>query len=496
MAKVDLSAEDARVFYGMAAQDLMSFCVATDKNYDPQFFHRVIAEALMKIETGEIKRLLIELPPRSGKSQLTTINFLAWYLGRHPDKNIITASYNSDLASKFGGQTRDLMNEPAYKMIFPQSGLKEDTTAKNYWRTKQGGGYLAVGVGGTATGFGADIIAIDDPVKSSEEADSEVYREKVWDWYTHVARTRLEKDGAIILCMTRWHSDDLAGRILDREVTGGERWHRVTFKAVAEENDRYRDVGDVLWPKKYSKEDLVNTRHEIGERAFYSLYQQTPIAGENQIFRPEWMKKEFEPASLEGKTLNRYITIDVANTEKDGADYTGVLVVDIDADNNWYIVLAKRYRVNIRGLVDLVFNLWNEHKPQKIGVEKNSFADQLKPLLDEQMDERQCWPVVVELEHKGRRKEARIIGALQGRFEKGKIYFRKGAHDDTDALKRELFDFPRGKHDDEIDALAYIDQIGQRPFSQKKEEKTSISSEIEAESQRRGRAKVSIVSRI
>lgn len=475
----ELTAEEVSIFYGLARKDLIDFCIATDKNYDPQWFHEEIAKALHKVETREIKRLIIEMPPRHGKTQLTTINFPAWYLGRHPTEEIITASYGADLAAKFGGQTRDLMGEASYKRIFPEVILKEDTRAKDYWRTKQGGGYMSVGVGGAATGSGANIFLIDDPIKNSEEADSETYREKVWDWYTHVARTRLEKDGAIVVILTRWHSDDLVGRILDREALGGEKWHRITFPAVAEINDRFRDIGDPLWPGKYDAKALEATRYEIGERAFFSLYQQTPIASETQIFRPEWMKKEFLPIDLEDKVTNRVITIDAADTDKEGSDYIGVTVVDWDQDNNWYFTYVKRYRLNILGFVDLIFNLWNEWKPQKIGVEKKSFEDQLKPLLDEQMDERQCYPVVRELDHKGRRKEARIIGALQGRFEKGKIWFKKNPKDDTEALKRELFDFPKGRYDDLADAAAYVEQIGSRPFSNKKTETTGLQNEMD-----------------
>lgn len=359
---------------------------------------------------------------------------------------------------------------------------------------------MSVGVGGPATGSGADIFLIDDPIKNREEADSDVIREKIWDWYTNVARTRLEKDAAIIIIMTRWHQDDLVGRLLERQnhpgVAEDQKWHRVTFQAIAESNDRYRDAGDALWPEKFSVEDLKAVRHDIGERAWFSLYQQTPVATETQIFRPEWFKKTFDPKEIENKTLNRFVTIDTADTDKEGADYIGVTVVDWDADNNWYLSYVKRYRLNILGLVDLVFNIWNEWKPQKIGVEKKSFEDQLKPLLDDQCEERQCWPVVQELEHKGRRKEARIIGALQGRFEKGKILFKEGARDDTEALKRELFDFPKGRNDDLADALAYIEQIGSRPFSQHKEVKTTMAGEIEQEAARRRRLKSSMASKV
>lgn len=470
---------DDEILYGSASQDLIDFCIATDRNYDPQWFHEEIAKALHKVETREITRLIIEVPPRHGKSNLTTVKFPGWYLGKHPEDEIITASYSGDLATKFGGQTRDLMTGDAYKRIFRQVVLKQDSKAKDQWNTSEGGGYLSTGVGGGATGRGADIFIIDDPIKNQEEADSEVVREKIWDWYTSVVRTRLEKNGVIIIIMTRWHQDDLVGRVLEREALGGEPWYRITFPAIAEKNDRFRDIGDPLWPEKYDTEALKALRHDVGERVWFSLFQQTPIAGETQIFKPEWMKREFSKDMLESKALNRFITIDVADTDREGADYIGVAVIDWDGDNNWFLVFVKRYRLNILGLVDLVFNLWNEWKPQKIGVEKKSFEDQLKPLLDEQTDERQCFPVVVELEHRGRRKEARIIGALQGRFEKGKIWLKKDAKDDTDALKRELFDFPKGKYDDLADALAYIEQIGTRPFSTHKQEVSTIQGEMD-----------------
>jgi hypothetical protein len=449
----------------LAAENLIDFCIALNRAYDPQWFHKEIAKALEKIERREIKRLIIEVPPRFGKSELATVNFPAWYLGRHPSHEIITASYSSELAEKFGSKCRDVMNHDQYQAIFPEVRLRQDTKAKAFWRTLQGGSYMATGIGGSATGSGANILLIDDPVRNAEDADSETYRERNWDWYTSVARTRLEKEGAIIVIMTRWHQDDLVGRILEREVEGGEKWHRITFPAVAEVNDRFRDVGDALWPEKYDRKALDAIRADIGERAWFSLFQQNPIPAETQVFKPEWMTKEFDPEQIKDKTMNRYATIDTADTDKEGADYIGVSVVDWDLDNNWNMQWIKRYRLNILGLVDLIFNIWQVWKPLKIGVEKKSFLYQLKPLLDERSEETGIFPVVVELEHGGKQKEARIIGALQGRMERGKILFKKDAKDDTAAFKRELLDFPKGKNDDCIDSAAYIDQIGQRPFS-------------------------------
>jgi len=188
----------------MAQSELISFEIATNKNYEPNWHHEIIAESLQDIEAGKLRYLMIMCPPRSGKSQQATIDFPAWYLGKHPDKEVITASYSGELAFKFGGETRDLISSVAYKSIFPNVLLKEDEKSKGNWRTRQNGSYISLGIGGAATGRGADIFIIDDPLKNREEANSQTFRDSRWDWYRSTARTRLSPTGAIILilCLT------------------------------------------------------------------------------------------------------------------------------------------------------------------------------------------------------------------------------------------------------------------------------------------------------
>lgn len=159
------------------------------------------------------------MPPRHGKSQLSSIYFPAWFLGRNPEKEIITTSYSGELAKKFGGETRDLISDRQYQTVF-NVRLKEDSQAKTLWHTEQGGSYTAVGRGGTITGRGADILLIDDPFANREEAESKTIRDSVYDWYTSTAYTRLEKGAAIVIIMTRWHTDDLVGRLLEKEKDG------------------------------------------------------------------------------------------------------------------------------------------------------------------------------------------------------------------------------------------------------------------------------------
>lgn len=263
---------------------LIDFSIILDKNYKPNWHHEQIASALEKVESGEIKRLLIQMPPRHGKSQLASINFPAWYLGRNPNKEIITASYSSDLAIDFGSKTRDVVNDEIYKDIF-ETRLKQDEQNKAKWRTNDKGSYTSVGVGGPLTGRGANILIIDDPLKNREEAESETMRKKVWDWYTSTAYTRLEKNGAIIVIMTRWHLDDLAGRLLDYEQHGGEHWEVISFPAIAEDDERFRKKGEALWESKYDLNALLNIKQNIGAYDWCTP-KETPILMEDWTVKP------------------------------------------------------------------------------------------------------------------------------------------------------------------------------------------------------------------
>jgi hypothetical protein len=465
-----LQGQDHSVFFGSARNDFTDFCIAVDPSYDPQWFHEEVARALEAVERGEIKRLMIEMPPRHGKTEEVSVKFPAWLLGRHPDWPVIDASYASDLSEKSSSACRDLVRSERYAQVFPLLRVKGDTKAKAFWQVEQGekdtqdyvsgGSYQAVGVGGAATGFGAKILVVDDPVKNREEADSEVMRQKVWEWYSSVARTRLEKDGAIILIMTRWHEDDLAGRCL----ATGQHWHRICYPAIAEEDEAVRKKGDALWPNKYPVAALEDIRADVDERTWYALYQQQPKKSDKMSFDPAWFPT-FTLDDVRGKILNRYAMIDVADTKKSGADWTGVVVGDWSVDDKWYLPHIKRHRVNIKGLIELIFWVWVNWTPLAIGIEKKAFEDQVKPLLDDEAVKRGIYPVVVQLEDGGRSKQARITGALQGRAEHKRILLQAEPVDDTEAFKTELWSFPRGRWDDLIDAAAYMEQIGQRPFA-------------------------------
>lgn len=257
---------------------MLGFTGYTMRNYRIGEHHRRLAAALEAVERGEIKRLMVFMPPRHGKSELVSKRFPGWYLGRNPGRQFIGASYGQDLASDFGRDVRNIVGSAEYRALFPDVGLAGDSAAKNRWHTSRGGSYVAAGVGTAITGRGADILNIDDPIKDRAEADSETTRDSVWNWYTSTAYTRLMPGGAVVLTLTRWHQDDLAGRLLEAEADGADRWHVISLPAVS-------DAGAALWPDAYDLPALQRIRSAIGERDWSALYQQSPRPFEGSLFK-------------------------------------------------------------------------------------------------------------------------------------------------------------------------------------------------------------------
>ena len=224
-----------------ARQSLLKFTKHTNEVYQAASHHELIAEKLEAVERGDIDRLMIFMPPRHGKSELASKRFPAWCLGREPRRQIIAASYNSDLANDFGRNVRNIVGSPEFTEVFKEVSLAPDSQAANRMNTNKGGAYVAAGVGTAITGRGANIALIDDPLKDREEADSERRRDLVWDWYRSTLFTRLMPNGAVVLIQTRWHEDDLAGRLLEAE---GDQWEVLDLPPL-------RTVNEALWPEWY-----------------------------------------------------------------------------------------------------------------------------------------------------------------------------------------------------------------------------------------------------
>lgn len=463
--------EDKMIYQAME-DHLIEFSIGTaqsSKPYIAGWHHREIANELEKIENGEFikegnKVLMLFMPPRHGKSQLATKNFPAWYLGRNPDKEVITASYSGDLAVEFGGKTRDIVSSSIYKKVF-NTRLKKTEMAKDKWSTTKNGSYISVGIGGAIAGRGANILLVDDPIKNFEEAGSQTYRDKVWDWFLSTAYTRLEPNGVVIVILTRWHLDDLAGRILAHS-----EFKKITkvikFPCIAMEDEKFRKKDEVLWPEKYNLKEMEQEKVIQGSMNWASLYQQEPILSENQEFKHGW----FQPRTIEyvDQLMTRnFLTIDTAISEKASADYTGITRNFVDRENSWNI-WAYRMRINPRDLITLIFKLYEEDGYEKIGIEKTIYLDVLKYLLDDEQRKRNIFLPIVELHHHQIAKELRIRGLIP-RYENHSIYHIEGQCKD---LEEELLSFPLGVHDDIIDSLAYQLQISEAPEAYKDEVRT------------------------
>ncbi len=452
------SVEEQKKISQAGRYGLIDFSIITLPSYRPNWHHEILANKLEAVERGEIKRLMVMMPPRYGKSELISIRFPAWFLGRNPQKEIIATSYNADLSVEFGGKTRDVIADPVFGVIFPEGiTLKEDEQAKGRWRTNKGGSYTSAGIGGPITGRGSHILLIDDPIKNREEAESKLIRDKQWDWYRSTAYTRLEKDAAIILVLTRWHLDDLAGRLLEEEKEGGEKWEVVKFPAIAIADEQYRKQGEPLWPEKYSLTDLEQTKRTVGIYNWSSLYQQEALLSENQEFKPAFIKIR-NRSEVEVLDTRKFLTIDTAYSQKTESDYCGVVKNYVDKENKWNLS-AFRVKLSPGELINLIFTLYKTDFYEKIGIEKTAYLAGLKPYLDEEQRKRNVFLPIVELEHKEVNKHTRIRGLLP-RYESGSVFHLAGECDD---LEEEMVAFPKGSLDDVLDACAYQLQLAEPP---------------------------------
>lgn len=242
----------------------------------------LLQETLDKVALGELGHVIIEMPPRHGKSETTTVRFPVYRLEDDPSKRVIIGAYNDTFAAKFGRKARRAA-------LVAGVTLSTDRNAADDWETTEGGGVRSVGVGAGITGHGGDLIIVDDPVKNREEAESETYREKVWEWFTDDLYTRREPGAAVIVIMTRWHEDDLVGRILASD--HAPKWTVIRLPALAEPGDALgRSVGEALWPDRYPVDELASIKTLQGSYAFNALYQQRPSAPEGGLFKRTWWK--------------------------------------------------------------------------------------------------------------------------------------------------------------------------------------------------------------
>jgi predicted phage terminase large subunit-like protein len=428
-----------------ATERLIAFTEYTNSGYTPAPHHRRIADKLEAVERGEIDRLMIFMPPRHGKSELASRRFPAWYLGRNPNRQIIAASYNSDLANDFGREVRNIVDGPEYGCVF-NTRLRDDSRAADRWNTDSGGAYVAAGVGTAVTGRGAHILLIDDPLKDREEADSEIRRQRVWDWYTSTAYTRLMPGGAVILIQTRWHEDDLAGRLIESSKTGGDKWDVLDLPAMD-------DRGNALWPEWYGVKTLERIRAAIGPRDWSALYQQRPAPEEGDYFKADWFRSY--TTAPDPKTLRIYGGSDYAVTA-DGGDYTCHVVVGLDPEGRMYLLDLWRKQAASDEWIEAFCDLVKKWKPIGWAEEQGQIRAGIGPFLDRRSRERAAFVARDQFPTRG--DKAVRAQSIRGRMALGGLYVPTGS-DWFPQFRTELLSFPAGKHDDQVDALGLVGQL-------------------------------------
>jgi len=443
-----------------ARRSLIRFTCYTYPRYLAERAHELIGETLDRVVAGELRRLMIFAPPQHGKSELASVRLPAYWLGRRPEDPVIIASYGASLAESKSRQARGILEGGEYGRVFPGIGTRQSSRAVQRWELEgHRGSLLAVGVNGPVTGHGAMLGIIDDPFENWKQAQSLVQRENVWEWYQTTFRTRIWEGGAIILIMTRWHEDDLAGRLLRHRP--GE-WRVLRLPALAEgqaerdENNRRlglpqgeadplgREADEPLCPQRFSKAALLSLKADVGTRGWAAEYQGSPRPGEGLLFRREWFG--VVDALPAGCRFVRYW--DKAGSEGKG-DFTAGLLLAVAPDGKYYVVDVVRGQWSAAGREKIIrqtakldqerfgfVTIWLETEGGSSG--KESSENTIGRLAG----------FAVHAEHPSGSKEVRAE-PFRAQAEVGNVLLLRGAW--NWAYLEELAAFPNGEHDDQVD---------------------------------------------
>lgn len=442
-------------------QSLSAFITFTKRDYLLGWVHKEICDKLDKfledVQNKKSPRLIICMPPRSGKSEIVSRRFPAYAFGRNPELQIIATSYSSDLSQRFNRDVQRIIDDEAYFEVFPETtlaGKKANAeTRGSYIRTSDlfeivghTGVYRSAGVGGGITGQGADILLIDDPVKDRAEANSATIRNSIWDWYTSTAYTRLSPGGGVIVMATRWNLDDLIGRLIENMNTGaGDTFTVINYPAIAENDEPHRNKGEALHPERYDLSQLEKIRKTIGSRDWAALYQQHPIPDGGSIFKAEWIKYWTDtsvPAQFDQQLISWDMTFkDSKNSDyvvgqvwgKKGADFYLLDQVrgqwDFVKTREMFLLLARKWPRATRKLVE------DKANGSAIISELQKTVSGIIPITPKES------------------KEARA-SAVTPFFEAGNVYIPDPDRTPwVSAFEAELFNFPAGAHDDQVDSM-------------------------------------------
>lgn len=438
-------------------------------------------DQLTNADGTPVHNLLITMPPRHAKSTFGTVLFPSYFMARNPTRYIMSCSYNAQLATDFGRQVRAVVENKQINQAFPDFTLSTESRAADVWRTEVGGAYFAVGVGGTTSGRPANLLLVDDPIKSREDAESMTQRNKTWNYYTSALATRLQPESRgnppkQIVILTRWHPDDLAGRLQQTEDWKEGRWKHINFPAIKtvrgepirrnrlpEDHPDYLPVSKInyvtkskrviyqdaeapLWPERFPLEDLKR-RQRLNPREFASLYQQQPYIEGGNIIKTEWWQKY--PADLSPENfVSLVITADTAFKKTETADYSAVCIAGMDRNGDIYVVDMVRRKWDFPELKQNLIrinNRWRGRGLRALYIEDKASG---QSLIQELKRESGMSVIPYKVVHD---KVARV-NAILPLIEGGRVFLPEAA-DWLDDFIDEAVSFPNGNHDDQVDAF-------------------------------------------
>lgn len=435
----------------LCRESFRDFIESIKPDYVFNWHHEVLIDALQRLSERQFSRLIVMMPPRHGKSELVSRLFPAWIFARNPDEQVILSSYSLDLASAMNRDCQRIIMSEDYRRLFKYAKLREggDTAAvRNNHRFDIVGfdGYMiSAGVGGGITGAGATVAIVDDPVKNASEADSQTYRNSAWEWYTTTFKTRFEPSAVEVICQTRWHEDDLTGRILEM-AKGDPQTEVISFPALCEHPEQNRKQGEALWPGKYDRAALLEKQKEIGSRAWNALYQQRPAPDEGAIIKKAWFQR-YDPKTVQvwGR-VNFYI--DTAYTDKEANDPTAAIAY-FRQGHDFYVLDCQSIHIDFNQQIGFVkdFCAKNGYNSGSIvRVEPKATGKSLVQVL-----KKETALNIAEAEPPKDSKTARVNSVVP-MIEAGRVFLPEGMIWVADFLT-ECASFPNAAHDDRVDCL-------------------------------------------
>ena len=427
-----------------ARQSLPAFIEYLDFGFQFAAHHQLLMSELEKLERGETQKLMVLMPPGSAKSTYASVLFPPWFIGRNPGMSVLGISNTTDLAERFSRRVRNIVSTKKFSNVFTDDGVREDSAAAGNWETKKGSEFFAAGVGSAIAGRRADLGLIDDPIKTRQEADSERVRNTQWDWYVNDFLTRLKPHARQVVIQTRWHEDDLGGRILERE---RDEWRIIEIPMEAIGDDALgREPGERLWPDWFT-EDMIRTA-KMDTRAWNALYQQRPTPDEGDYFK----QQNFNDYDIAPSDLHIYGASDFAVTDG-GGDFTEHGVFGVDVSGNVYVLDWWRGQKTSDVWIESMIDMIRDHEPLIWFGEAGPIRRAIEPFLMRRMSERKA-PCRIEWLPSIADKETRARSIQAVAYTK-QLLFPKYASWKAE-VQRQLLQFPAGKYDDAVDVFSLI----------------------------------------